>query len=535
MRASGPYEVRPRQLRALVLLLALLPLLPLTFVVRYVIEDVAYERLEARERARPVYQRFLDAASDGLTGSAARQLALELAPDLADPWRIIREQPGAADTVLIASSEGRLSPPPPDGDPATAPHSATTVAGTLARTLVDGGVHYAAQPHSGPVRWRFLAETPEAIFSLYPREASARRGTGEPSLLLVKTRQHLVEQVAAYYQRDLDPQTSLRIVDESGESLPLVGPQVAAGARGEPLAETSLRPPLPAWQVQLFSADALVTGYAREQIAFYWWSVAGMIAVTVGISGMAGWALTRRISLHELSNDALAIVSHEMKTPLASIRLLIETLLERRYQGGPEATDEYLRLIGGENARLERLVDSFQTLSRLESSRAGRTRLNLQPVRAGDIVEEAGMRLSGRLEAPGCDYHAEGDLEGAPFLADREALVAGLVNLLDNALKYSGDEKRIVLRTRDEPERVTFEVVDNGDGIAPEEQSRIFERFYQSDSRLSRRHDGCGLGLNIVRSAVKAHGGTVSVQSTVGKGSTFIVCIPRRERMKDEG
>ena len=110
-----------------------------------------------------------------------------------------------------------------------------------------------------------------------------------------------------------------------------------------------------------------------------------------------------------------------------------------------------------------------------------------------------------------------------------------LVNLLDNALKYSGDEKRIVLRTVDAPDQVTFEVSDNGDGIAPEEQRRIFERFYQSDHRLSRRHEGCGLGLNIVRSAVKAHGGTVSVQSVPGKGSTFTVCVPRTERQKAEG
>ena len=98
--------------------------------------------------------------------------------------------------------------------------------------------------------------------------------------------------------------------------------------------------------MQLFSVDAsLVDGVARSQIALYCWSVIGMIAVTASIAGMAGWALTRRLALHELSNDALAVVSHEMKTPLASMRMFIETLREGRYHGGPEQADEYLGLI----------------------------------------------------------------------------------------------------------------------------------------------------------------------------------------------
>ena len=528
MRASGPYEVRPRQLRALVLLLALLPLLPMTFVVRFVAEDVANERREARERARPVLQQFLEATSAGLAANTAKRLTLDLPPGVDDPWRIIREQPSAADTVLLVSPEGRLSAPPTGSNEGGNP--AVARAATLARQLIDKGVHYAGVTPTGRVRWRFLAEAPEPIFSLQPD-----RGRGEPSLLFIKTREHLVEQMATYYRRELDPQTAVRLVDESGESVPLAGSLDVAGAGGEPLGRVLLRPPLPAWQVEIYSTDAtLVSGLAHDQIAFYWWSVAGMITATAAIAGVAGWALTRRISLHELSNDSLAMVSHEMKTPLASIRLLIETLLDRRYHGGADAADDYLRLIAGENARLERLVDSFQTLSRLESSRAGRTRLKLEPVCAGDIAEEASERLAARLEAEGSEFRLEGDLNAPPFSGNREALTAVLVNLLDNALKYSGEEKRIVLRTTDAPDRVTFEVSDNGDGIAPEEQSRIFERFYQSDNRLSRRHEGCGLGLNIVRSAVKAHGGSVSVQSVQGKGSTFTVCVPKAGASRDE-
>lgn len=517
MRASGPYEVKPRQLRALVLLLALLPLLPMTFVVRFLIDAVDNERLEARARARPVYQRLLDATSESLAAAMAKQLAIDPAPS--DPWRTVRESPGTVDSVLTMSAEGRLAAPGPSGDTG---RGATTAEG-LARAVVEG-VHYATLPPRGPVRWRFLTETPEPIFSLHPTGAAGRRAAGESSLLLLKTRQHLVEQITTFYQREIDPQLKLRLADESAES------------PGEtPLVETALRPPLPAWRVQLFAGDeALTSNLAHEQITFYRWSVAGMLAGTAGIAGAAGWALTRRIALHELSNDALAVVAHEMKTPLASTRLLVDTLLEKRYQGGEAGAEEYLHLIAGENSRLERLVESFQTLSRLEQPRGGRGTLRLEEVQAGEIVDMARARLANRLEAPGCEFTVEGDLEAPPFSGDREALTAVLVNLLDNALKYSEDDKRIVLRTRDAADRVTFEVSDNGIGIAPAEQGRVFERFYQADNRLSRTHEGCGLGLSIVRSAVKAHGGTVSLHSAPGKGSTFTVTVPRKRNLKGE-
>ena len=518
MRASGPYEVKPRQLRALVVLLVLLPLVPMAFVVRFLIEAVDNERHEARARARPVYQRLLDATSDSLAAAMAKQLAVDPAPD--DPWWIVRNSPGTVDGVLTASAEGRLTAPDPSGDTGRG----SLVAEGLARAVVEG-VHYATLPPRGAVRWRFLTETPEPIFSLHPSGAARRRAAGESSLLLLKTRQHLMEQITAFYQHEMDPQTTLRLIDESAES-----------SSDVPLAETALHPPLPAWRVQLFTGDeTLMSGLAHEQIAFYWWSVAGMLAGTAGIAGAAGWALTRRIALHELGNDALSIVAHEMKTPLASTRLLVDTLLERRYQGGEEGANEYLRLIAGENLRLERLVESFQTLSRLEHSRGGRGTLRLEAVQAGEIVDLARARLANRLEAAGCKFTVEGDLDAPPFTGDREALTAVLVNLLDNALKYSGDEKRIVLRTQDTADRVTFEVSDDGIGIAPEEQGRVFERFYQADNRLSRTHEGCGLGLSIVRSAVQAHGGTVSLQSTPGKGSTFTVAVPRKRRMREKG
>ncbi len=528
MRIRGPYEVRPRQLRVLVLVLALLPLIPVTFVVRFVSEDIDNQRREARERARPIYQRFLDAASGALAAAAAKQLPAGDALNPGDPWRTLRESPDAVDTVLIATPDGQLSAPPGSSPPDD--HRTVANAETLARGIVDGGVHYALLPRpTAPVRWRFLGETREPFFGLHPFTAASNQPGNRPTLLLVKSRQRLLEQIGAFYRREVGPQAALRLIDENDENVSLVGPADAAAAGGDPrpLGETLLHPPLPAWRVQLFSANSeLVDGIALEQIRFYWWSVVAMIAVTAAVAGAAGWALNRRISLHELSNDALAVVSHEMKTPLASTRLLIETLLQRRYRGGEAAADEYLQLIAHENTRLERMVQGFQTLSRLERPRDGRPRLTLETVRAQEIAELAHERLRPRLEAEGCHFRVEIDPGTPPFRADRDALAAVWINLLDNALKYSGDDKQIVLRARGGNGKVIFEVSDNGVGIDAEEQGRIFERFYQSDRRLSRAHEGCGLGLSIVRSVVKAHGGTVSVASTLGVGSTFTVRLP---------
>jgi signal transduction histidine kinase len=130
------------------------------------------------------------------------------------------------------------------------------------------------------------------------------------------------------------------------------------------------------------------------------------------------------------------------------------------------------------------------------------------------------------LEAAGCQLEVSVS-SGLPAVrADEDALVTVLLNLLDNAYKYTPSEKRIALRAYDTDNGVVFAVEDNGVGIAPREQKRIFRRFYQVDRRLAREAGGCGLGLSIVELIVKAHGGTIQVKSQPGKGSVFSVILP---------
>ena len=131
-----------------------------------------------------------------------------------------------------------------------------------------------------------------------------------------------------------------------------------------------------------------------------------------------------------------------------------------------------------------------------------------------------------RFEQPGCRLEVQVDPDLPDFHGDPDALVTVLINLLDNAYKYTRGEKAIVLRAFRSQQGIAFEVRDNGIGIAPRDHKRIFQRFYQVDQRLARETGGCGLGLAIVASIVRAHSGSVSVRSQSGEGSIFTVLLP---------
>jgi signal transduction histidine kinase len=230
---------------------------------------------------------------------------------------------------------------------------------------------------------------------------------------------------------------------------------------------------------------------------------------------VAARLLQRQMRLARLKTDLVASVSHELKTPLASMRVLVDTLIEEPAPD-PVRTREYLELIARENIRLSRLIENFLTFSRMEMAETDAAEI------VAGAVEAAGERFRG----PDCRLDVKVDT-GLPRLrADAGALVTVLLNLLDNAYKYSPGEKRIAVRAYAANQHLCFEVEDHGIGLSPRESKKIFRKFYQADQRLSRATGGCGLGLSIVEFIVKAHGGSITVQSKPGIGSTFKVEIP---------
>ena len=280
---------------------------------------------------------------------------------------------------------------------------------------------------------------------------------------------------------------------------------------------------LPGWQIALANKNTGASDqvWQRQMTAYAW---VGFLAIAVmALLAMAvGRAFRRQMRLARLKTDLVAAVSHELKTPVSSMRLLVDALLdEGRFE--PAKTREYLELIAKENIRLTRVIDNFLTFSRMERNRH---KFEFTETTPDAVIQAAVGALGERFQAVDCKL----DVEVKPGLerlrADADALVTVLLNLLENAYKFTPAEKRIGLRAYGQDGRVCFAVEDNGIGIAPREQKKIFRKFYQVDRRLARQAGGCGLGLNIVEFIVTAHAGRVEVESRPGEGSRFTVSLP---------
>jgi signal transduction histidine kinase len=277
---------------------------------------------------------------------------------------------------------------------------------------------------------------------------------------------------------------------------------------------------LPGWELTMVldSSDPFVAEADRRIGAYLGIGLLAVAAVATITALMAG-VLLRQIRLTQLKNDFVATVSHELKTPLSSMRVLADTLLEGRVRDRQQER-KYLHLIVRENERLTRLIDNFLSFSRMERNK--RT-FQFEEVDPLELVHTAADALAERFEEAGGRIELESAPDLPPILADRDAMVTVLVNLLDNAFKYSPNDKRVKIVTTHRDGHVRFAVEDRGVGLTPRESRRVMDRFYQVDQRLSRKTGGCGLGLSIVQFIVDAHHGEVEVRSRPGEGATFTV------------
>ncbi len=254
------------------------------------------------------------------------------------------------------------------------------------------------------------------------------------------------------------------------------------------------------------------------------------LTITFGITVLVGAVVVFRayyaqVKLSRLQTDFVSHISHELRTPLTSIRLFVDTLQQKR-SPSPEQTEECLRLMSQETERLSQMVERILAYARME---AGRRAYQLQ-LRDPNTIAEATMEAfrARHLTEP-VVVQLQLSASGSQVIADEAAITEALLNVLDNAYKYAGKEKKIELRTAREKNEVVFSVHDNGPGIARAERRRIFDRFYRIDNRLSRSSSGSGLGLAIVRHIVQAHGGRIGVESEAGMGTTFSITLKNAE------
>ncbi|MDD5459932.1 MAG: HAMP domain-containing sensor histidine kinase [Phycisphaerae bacterium] len=292
---------------------------------------------------------------------------------------------------------------------------------------------------------------------------------------------------------------------------------------GKPFVTAQLDEALPDWKLELyFENDQIFAGAAKRQESVYLWTAVLVVALILASGGVAVQAVGRQIRLNKLKNDFIATVTHELKTPLASMRVLVDTLLEGRCESGQQET-EYLTLVAKENQRLSRLIDNFLTFSRMERNKQA---FEFAPAGPKEIAENAAEAVRAKFLQKNCKFSVTVGDGLASINADKDAMVTVLVNLLDNACKYSGDDKKIELSVFSEDGYVCLAIKDNGIGMTRRQLKRAFDRFYQVDSSLARRAEGCGLGLAIVKFIVDAHKGRIEVDSKIGKGSIFTVKIP---------
>ncbi|MBI4909898.1 MAG: HAMP domain-containing histidine kinase [Acidobacteria bacterium] len=252
-----------------------------------------------------------------------------------------------------------------------------------------------------------------------------------------------------------------------------------------------------------------------------------VLMLVVSVTAFSAWLMSRdarrEARLNALRAQFVSSVSHELKTPVSTIRACAELMEMGRVEGG-QATSEYLKTIVGESERLTRLVDGVLDFSRIEQ---GKKTYRFQPVAIEEIVRSAARALEYPLVQGGFALCMNVD-RVPPVQGDRLALEQAVTNLLTNAMKYSGDRREIEVNVIRQGARAVIRVQDHGVGIAAEEQVKVFERFYRSPA-LGGNVPGAGLGLTLVAHVVQAHGGNVTVESKPGDGSVFSILLPIAE------
>lgn len=293
--------------------------------------------------------------------------------------------------------------------------------------------------------------------------------------------------------------------------------QITVHAGGE-----AVGPSLPGLSLAFESADTATAGTTSLQRSFYLAALGLVVSMTLFGAYLFWRDVRREVRVAEMRTQFVSSVSHELKTPLTAIRMFAETLLLNR-STRPELTHEYLETIVNESERLTRLLNNVLDFSTIDQ---GRKVYRIEPHALNAIVRTAARAMDYPFSQQGFELRLDIDDTLPPVPADPDAIQQALLNLLSNAMKYSGQGRVVAMRLTRDGDHAVISVIDRGMGIPLAEQSKIFDKFYRITGADRERIPGTGLGLTLVDHIVTAHGGTVVVSSTPGEGSTFSVRLP---------
>ncbi len=277
----------------------------------------------------------------------------------------------------------------------------------------------------------------------------------------------------------------------------------------------------PPWKVEVFQAGGLGGGIALTKNIFFWTILALLVIVFLG-SGLIVRTLVQEVNLLNMKSDFIASVSHEFKTPLTAMGAILERLLSNEVED-PKKIREYYKILSHDSNRLKRLVKNVLDFTKIED---GKREYKFEAVDIGQLVRQEVDSFQKETALAGFRVEARIDDDIPPLLADEEALRQALHNILDNAAKFSGREKKIDVTVFRRQDRVEMAVEDRGIGIPESEQKKVFEKFYRGRQASSVSPTGTGLGLTLVKHIVDAHGGDVAIKSQPGKGSRIVLTLP---------
>ena len=278
----------------------------------------------------------------------------------------------------------------------------------------------------------------------------------------------------------------------------------------------------PPWKLEFFRSQTSGLVGIDIRKSFYFWTIVVLLIVLTFGAVLIMRTIAHEMDVLKIKSDFVSSVSHEFKTPLTSIRTLVERLQDGKVQGKAKMM-QYFSVIAQDTDKLTRLVGNILDFSKIEE---GKREFDFEETDMAQLVSS--LMQDFQKDELLKDFSIQAFIqEDIPQLSvDGEALYQALNNLLDNAVKFSPDKKEIEVHLSKDEENIILEVKDVGIGISPDDLDKIFDKFYQGKNALKQTIKGAGLGLTLVKHTVESHGGRVSIKSKVGKGSTFSLILP---------
>ena len=332
------------------------------------------------------------------------------------------------------------------------------------------------------------------------------------------------EIINAHHPSSAFPDMAVTVTNENGRLLY----SNVVGEYGHIL-ETNFDRPFSSWKARIGLKNTNLDELARQ--SFLHSAGATLLVLVVLLCGIAFTlrATDREARLAQAKSNFVSNVSHELKTPLSLISLFSE-ILELGRVDNEEKKAEYYRIIRHESRRLNKTIDNILDFSRIE---AGRKTYQLVAGDIGEVIDNVLSTHRYQIINSGFDVQTDIQSDLPPVLIDRDAMTQAISNLLDNAIKYSGEIRQLSITAKMLGSDLSIEIADRGVGIPRAEQAKIFEKFYRVGNGLVHDVKGSGLGLSLVKHIIEAHNGTISVESDVGKGSRFTILLPTASTAAD--